>query len=134
MLGLPPDSIEKDFWVCWTLREIFALRTTGPHLTFKGGTSLSKGWQLIERFSEDVDIVLSREFLGFCGGNAPDQPGIGTNERKRRLDNLRTACQTCIRESLEPEFRQRIAESLDGFTWQLEVDPDDVDPLARMPM
>lgn len=65
--GLSSASIEKDFWVCWTLRELFALPGWGEHLTFKGGTSLSKGWKLIERFSEDIDIVLDREFLGFDG-------------------------------------------------------------------
>ena len=51
-LGLSPASVEKDFWVCWTLRELFSLPGIGKHLTFKGGTSLSKGWKLIERFSE----------------------------------------------------------------------------------
>lgn len=61
-LGLPRTSIEKDFWVCWTLRELFRLPGWGEHLTFKGGTSLSKGWKLIRRFSEDIDIgVMVRE-------------------------------------------------------------------------
>src|ERR1700720_521656 len=64
-LGLPAESIEKDFWVCWTLRELFTLAEWGQRLTFKGGTSLSKGWKLIERFSEDIDVVIDREFLGF---------------------------------------------------------------------
>jgi predicted nucleotidyltransferase component of viral defense system len=44
-LGLIPASIEKDFWVCWTRRELFGLPQWGEHLTFKGGTSLSKGWR-----------------------------------------------------------------------------------------
>jgi predicted nucleotidyltransferase component of viral defense system len=43
-MGLDAPSIEKDFWVCLTLRELFALPESGPHLTFKGGTSLSKCW------------------------------------------------------------------------------------------
>ena len=51
-LNLPPASIEKDFWVCWTLREFFTLPGWGEHLAFKGGTSLAKAWKLIERFSE----------------------------------------------------------------------------------
>ncbi len=59
-LGLPPATIEKDFWVCWTLKKLFDLPEWGEHLTFKGGTSLSKGWGLIERFSEDIDIVINR--------------------------------------------------------------------------
>jgi predicted nucleotidyltransferase component of viral defense system len=66
-LGLPPASIEKDFWVCWTLKELFGLPGWGEHLTFKGGTSLSKGWRLISRFSEDIDVVIDREHLGFGG-------------------------------------------------------------------
>ena len=56
-LCLPPAAIEKDFWVCWTLKKMFNLPEWGPRLTFKGGTSLSKGWALIDRFSEDIDIL-----------------------------------------------------------------------------
>ena len=51
-MGLDAASVEKDFWVCWTLREIFSDPEIGGHITFKGGTSLSKAWKLIERFSE----------------------------------------------------------------------------------
>ena len=58
-LGLSASSVEKDLWVCWTLRALFRLSLSGPHLTFKGGTSLSKGWKLIDRFSEDIDIVIT---------------------------------------------------------------------------
>jgi predicted nucleotidyltransferase component of viral defense system len=59
--GLATVSIEKDFWVCWILRELFGLPDWGLHLTFKGGTALSKAWNLIERFSEDIDIVIDRD-------------------------------------------------------------------------
>ena len=51
--GLSPESVEKDLWVCFMLRELFILPTHGEQLTFKGGTSLSKAWGLIDRFSED---------------------------------------------------------------------------------
>ena len=71
-LGLPPPSIEKDFWVCWTLRELFRLPQWGAHFAFKGGTSLSKAWKLIERFSEDIDVVIDRDFLGFGGPQSPE--------------------------------------------------------------
>ena len=43
--GLSGGSVEKDRWVCWTLRALFRLPSSDPHLTFKGGTSLSKGWK-----------------------------------------------------------------------------------------
>jgi predicted nucleotidyltransferase component of viral defense system len=55
-MRLSPQIIEKDFWVCWTLRELFALQDIGSMLIFKGGTSLSKAYRLIEHFSEDVDV------------------------------------------------------------------------------
>ena len=59
------QNIEKDFWVCWTLDALFnELEAGGPRLLFKGGTSLSKGYGLIERFSEDIDITVFREDIG----------------------------------------------------------------------
>lgn len=59
--------VEKDFWVCWTLRFLFSLRVLPP-LLFKGGTSLSKRFGLIDRFSEDIDLVFDRRAGGFRGG------------------------------------------------------------------
>jgi len=63
--ALPIFSIEKDWWVVHTLSAIFSTEYADK-LVFKGGTSLSKGWNLIERFSEDVDLALDRDFLGFA--------------------------------------------------------------------
>lgn len=60
------SSIEKDWWVVQTLSIIFSMEY-GDFLVFKGGTSLSKGWDLIHRFSEDIDLALDRTFLGFSG-------------------------------------------------------------------
>tara|TARA_R110001592_G_scaffold146211_3_gene370207 strand:- start:430 stop:1425 length:996 start_codon:yes stop_codon:yes gene_type:complete len=56
--GLVPAAVEKDFWVCWVLKKIYSNATLADQLLFKGGTSLSKCFALIERFSEDVDLVL----------------------------------------------------------------------------
>src|SRR5271168_2666521 len=64
-LGTPVQNVEKDFWVCWTLDALFnGLDVGGPRLLFKGGTSLSKGFGLIARFSEDIDITVFREDIG----------------------------------------------------------------------
>lgn len=63
---MPQVIIEKDLWVTALLRSLFAL-PYAANLSFKGGTSLSKCWNLIERFSEDVDIAINREFFGFVG-------------------------------------------------------------------
>jgi hypothetical protein len=64
--GLPESAIEKDWWVTLALQIVFST-SWGNHLVFKGGTSLSKSWDLIDRFSEDVDLALDREVLGFSG-------------------------------------------------------------------
>lgn len=126
-LGLPSASIEKDFWVCWTLRELFRLPEWGAHLTFKGGTSLSKAWNLIERFSEDIDIVIDREFLGFAGDRSPEN-APSKKKRKRCLEELKAACQRRIRESLEPALRERISAAIPAdVEWSLEADASDPD-------
>ncbi|MBW7870486.1 MAG: nucleotidyl transferase AbiEii/AbiGii toxin family protein [Flavobacteriia bacterium] len=63
--GLPSSSaVEKDWWVVHTLAIIFSMKCSNS-LIFKGGTSLSKAWNLIHRFSEDIDLALDKEFLGF---------------------------------------------------------------------
>ncbi|MCY3596039.1 MAG: nucleotidyl transferase AbiEii/AbiGii toxin family protein, partial [Rhodospirillales bacterium] len=63
-LGAPVGNVEKDFWVCWTLNALYQERPAGgPRLLFKGGTSLSKAYGLIERFSEDIDITVFRDDL-----------------------------------------------------------------------
>ncbi|MBX3651082.1 MAG: nucleotidyl transferase AbiEii/AbiGii toxin family protein [Burkholderiales bacterium] len=58
---LQAASVDKDFWVCWTLRALFSLPDIDKRITFKGGTSLSKTWGLIDRFSEDIDLVVDKD-------------------------------------------------------------------------
>jgi predicted nucleotidyltransferase component of viral defense system len=126
-MGLDAQSIEKDFWVCWTLRELFGLAGSGRFLTFKGGTSLSKGWKLIERFSEDIDVVIDRDFLGFGGEQAPDK-AVSGKQRGRRLEALQMACQKHIQERLRPsltrDFEERLPQHL---KWKLDSDSADQD-------
>ena len=62
--GLPIVAVEKDWWVVKTLEVVFSTEIA-EHTVFKGGTSLSKAWGLIDRFSEDIDLALDRKFLGF---------------------------------------------------------------------
>ena len=64
--GLPPYAIEKDAWVTLVLRMLFTSELNG-HIVFKGGTSLSKVYNLIKRFSEDVDLAIDRSFFGYDG-------------------------------------------------------------------
>jgi hypothetical protein len=126
-IGLDSPSIEKDFWVCLTLRELFSLTESGPHLTFKGGTSLSKCWALIERFSEDIDVVIDRAFLGFGGGQAPET-APSHKKRDERLDALKVGCQTHIRDVIAPALARRFSEILPAdMAWKLVQDPSDKD-------
>jgi predicted nucleotidyltransferase component of viral defense system len=78
-LGMSAQIVEKDFWVCWILRRLFLLDEFRDHLTFKGGTTLSKVYRVIERFSEDVDVAIERGFLGFDGENEPEKAKAGKN-------------------------------------------------------
>ena len=127
VVGLDASSIEKDFWVCWTLRELFNLPESGRALTFKGGTSLSKGWKLIERFSEDIDVVIDRDFLGFGGDHAPDRAS-SRKQTEARLENLRSECQKHIHKVLQPALDRLFRQHLPvGLTWKLELDPADKD-------
>jgi hypothetical protein len=118
-LGLVPTSIEKDFWVCWTLRELFTLERWGEHLTFKGGTSLSKCWSLISRFSEDIDVVIDRGYLGFGGETLS----------KKRQKKLLKESSRCILEELRPTLEQRLRQTLPvGWVWYLEPADKEEDP------
>ena len=125
-MRLRAASVEKDFWVCWTLRELFSLPDIGPRLTFKGGTSLSKAWRLIERFSEDIDVVIDRDYLGY-GGNASPETATSRKKRRQILDALRESCQAHITKSLAPALSARIARTLGAEGWQLESDAADAD-------
>ena len=76
--GLRPAMIEKDYFVTEALRVLAG--TVGDKIIFKGGTSLSKGWNLIQRFSEDIDIFLDPESF---------TPALGKNGIDRELKKLR---------------------------------------------
>ena len=96
--GLPDFAIEKDWWVVKTLEIIFQMEI-GSHLVFKGGTSLSKAWHLIERFSEDVDLAVDRNFFGFSG--------VLT---KKQITNLRKESNAYLKNTFSPELAKRFSE------------------------
>ena len=63
-MKLSPAIAEKDFWVCWMLDYLFGRSPWTRQLAFKGGTSLSKAYGIIKRFSEDIDLILDWRLLG----------------------------------------------------------------------
>jgi hypothetical protein len=122
-LGMSPFFIEKDFWVCWTLQTLFTHPEIGPHLTFRGGTSLSKGWQVIERFSEDIDISMSRDWVGMEETENPAAAGIPANQREKRLSKLRKHCREVITHLLQPKLTSTLDDLIgQREPWKLEVE------------
>ena len=122
--GVAAEVVEKDFWLCWLLRELFRMPLTAPCLSFKGGTSLSKCWNLIARFSEDVDLVIDRRRLGFDGDSGPDT-ATTTNEQRRRVQKLWEACRRFVLERVRLELDAALADALPGgIDWRLIQDPD----------
>ncbi len=135
-LNLAEVAVEKDFWVCWTLDKLFQLPKWGDNITFKGGTSLSKGWRLIDRFSEDIDIVINRDALGFGGENKPET-APSKKQTKKRLDALRVVCQQCVTGSILPILKDALSSDIPTEQdWDLiidEFDPDNQTLLFNYP-
>ncbi len=125
------QNIEKDFWVCWTLDALFnELEAGGPRLLFKGGTSLSKGYGLIERFSEDIDITVFREDIG-QPATVEELEALSGKKRNARLDSIKAACQEYIQgQMLErlSELMQQTLESANLSANRARVESDPVDP------
>lgn len=91
------EVIEKDWWVTTVLRAMFSFPYAN-HLSFKGGTSLSKCWHLIDRFSEDIDIAIDREFLGFSG----------TLSKTQVSDKLRRAACSFVRDTMQYDLAEQL--------------------------
>ncbi|MFZ4403873.1 MAG: nucleotidyl transferase AbiEii/AbiGii toxin family protein [Pseudobdellovibrionaceae bacterium] len=117
--------IEKDYWVCWLLGQLFALPKIKDDLTFKGGTSLSKVYSVIERFSEDIDISIEKSYLGFEGDNDPEK--MGTKKRNESLKKLTEACQQFVAGELLSALNKKIKTEIGKQSWKLTLDPDDPD-------
>lgn len=81
-MGMTPAIAEKDFWVCWTLGRLFGQPELARQLMFKGGTSLSKVFNLIERFSEDIDLILDWRVVA-----GEDPLALRSKAQQERLNN-----------------------------------------------
>jgi hypothetical protein len=124
--GLVPTIVEKDFWVCWTLRRLFAHPERRPAMLFKGGTSLSKVYGIIERFSEDIDLSLDRHDLGFSAERDPENV-TGRKAREKLLKELKATCAEYLRTEFVPQTIADFESVLGthGEGWSLEIDPEE---------
>ncbi len=131
--GVSAVMVEKDFWVSWTLAVLFAHPEFAEQLVFKGGTSLSKVFGVIQRFSEDIDLSVSPEFVGISEQWVEEADS--RNKRTERMKELEAACIEKVRERFAPEL-ERIAEEslgkpLGGRAWmEFQVDDDTHSPVV----
>lgn len=125
-LGAPVGNVEKDFWVCWTLDALYHERPAGgPRLLFKGGTSLSKAYGLIQRFSEDIDITVFRDDLDEAA-SVEGLEVLSNKKRRARLDAIRDACRAYITGPLRDFLAAQLADATAG-AGRIEIDEEDPD-------
>lgn len=119
-MGLSTTAIEKDFWVMLALNAIYKTKYA-PYLVFKGGTSLSKAWNLIQRFSEDIDLALDRKYLGFTGD-------LGKNQ----LTKLRKTACNLVTNDFKTDLEKMLTKmGVEGFKiTHVGFERSDTDPVA----
>jgi hypothetical protein len=126
--GLSPVVVEKDYWVCVALCALFG-EPQPVELVFKGGTSLSKCYGLIDRFSEDVDLAFDRAGLGFHGETDPEAQGLSNKRRKTLVEELSAATAAYVSGPFRDATVERLKALLPNEAWSLDVDGDDAQTL-----
>ena len=109
-MALAPAVVEKDFWVCYTLDHLFHRSGFAESMVFKGGTSLSKAFGLIERFSEDIDLILDWRLLGY-GEDEPWEPRSNSAQERFKADSIERT-NAFLADAFVPKLRATLSESL----------------------
>jgi predicted nucleotidyltransferase component of viral defense system len=122
---MSPVIVEKDFWVCWILKRLFADPQLKDQLIFKGGTSLSKVYGLIDRFSEDIDLILDWRLLGYGAPQGSDtyQNLPSKTQRSRYNQELNARAVEYIREKLLAQLNLLLAP-VPGIAVAIEMFPN----------
>ena len=116
-----PVVLEKDVWVCWVLQTLFTMSDRLP-MAFKGGTSLSKVFGAIARFSEDVDITL--DYRGLNGTFDPFLEGVSRSRLKKFSEDIKSFVRDHAHGVVVPHFRKTLATEFGAEAFQLEVSDD----------
>ncbi len=111
-LNIPAIILEKDIWICWFLKELFVLPT---NMAFKGGTSLSKAYNLINRFSEDVDITIDYRFFL---PNLDLNQSISRSALKKLDIQLKIQLKQYVNEVILPHLQQRLKANFSSETFK----------------
>ncbi|MGE0191719.1 MAG: nucleotidyl transferase AbiEii/AbiGii toxin family protein [Planctomycetota bacterium] len=127
-MNVDPRIVEKDFWVTWTLRRMFEESPHAEHFLFKGGTTLSKVFRIIDRFSEDIDIAVHPD--AFANDvDVPRLEELSNSQRdkwlKARLQSCRMWIEEIVRTDLEWLFRGQLGDE----GWKLTIDSRNPDAL-----
>lgn len=122
-MGIRPDVIEKDFWVCFMLDHLFHDCEYKNAFVFKGGTSLSKSYHVIKRFSEDIDLILDWRKIIKDESNPWDE----RSKTKQDIYNkqINNAAAQFYMDSLVPTLNAELSKKLGKGNW-IEIDADDV--------
>lgn len=120
--GFIEALVEKDFWVCLVLKSIFESEGLKEHLLFKGGTSLSKCYNLINRFSEDIDLILDWRVLSVNDDEAWEERSA--TQQDKFNDHIDSLGRDYIAKSIVPSLKAILEEKTNGQT-QLDIDKED---------
>ena len=120
-LARSPVVLEKDVWVCWVLQTLFTMPGRLP-MAFKGGTSLSKVFGAIARFSEDVDITL--DYRGLDGAFDPFAEGVSRNRLKKFNEDLKSFVRDHVHGVVVPHCQTMLAAKFDADAFRLEISDD----------
>lgn len=121
-MGLNDAIVEKDFWVCFTLDYLFHRSPWKDAITFKGGTSLSKGFNLISRFSEDIDLILDWRILGY----GRDEPWESRSKTKQDIFNKEAnfRAETFLAATFSPAVKEGLSREL-GYEADIYIEDAD---------
>lgn len=133
----PGDAmmVEKDYWVCWMLGRLFGSAPEdeiAPGLVFKGGTSLSKVYNAIRRFSEDIDLTIPRPTIGI-EAHEDLTSDLTASQQRRRLAAMEARCADYVGSTIQSSLVAQIEQDLRGATkrepWAIEIDPAEASTL-----
>lgn len=129
-LARSPLVLEKDVWVCWVLQTLFTMPGRLP-MAFKGGTSLSKVFGAVARFSEDVDITL--DYRGLDDSFDPFAIGVSRNRLKKFSDDLKSFVRDYAQGVVMPHFQGMLDAEFSNDAFQLEISNDGEELRVRYP-
>lgn len=124
-MNVSPVMLEKDFWVCWLLGVLFTSEFAAS-LVFKGGTSLSKVFGVIARFSEDIDLSVAPELLGL------PEAGSSRNQANKWMTNAESTCGIAVRKQIVPMLEATTADVMgkrSGGWFEFLIDPGTNSPV-----